>query len=68
MERLEALALVVGAARRLAVNGDQIMPAGPEFLDPALETAPEQQRIETVDQRPQPTGTPDPKMKWREPS
>jgi branched-chain amino acid transport system permease protein len=35
---------------------------------PALETAPEQQRIETVDQRPQPTGTRDPKMKWREPS
>jgi hypothetical protein len=44
------------------------MPAGPEFLDPALETAPEQQRIETVDQRPQPAGTRDAKMKWREPS
>src|SRR5215475_14404455 len=60
MERLESLALVVGAARRLAVDGDQIMPAGPESLDPALETAPEQQRIETVDQRPQPAGTRDP--------
>src|SRR5215831_9336900 len=67
-ERLESLALVVGAARRLAVDGDQIMPARPEFLDPALETAPEQQRVETVEQRPQPAGTRDPKMKWREPS
>jgi hypothetical protein len=46
MERLESLALVVGTARRLAVDGDQIMPAGPELLDPALKTAPEQQRIE----------------------
>src|SRR4029077_19357463 len=68
MERLEPLALVVSAARRLAVDGDQIMPAGPEFLDPARKTAPEQQRIETVDQRPQPAGTRDAKMKWREPS
>jgi len=55
-------------ARRLAVDGDQIMPAGPEFLDPALKTAPEQHRIETIDQRPQPAGTRNPKMKWREPS
>jgi hypothetical protein len=45
MERLESLALVVGVARCLAVDGEQIMPAGPEFLDPALETAPEQRRI-----------------------
>jgi hypothetical protein len=28
VERLEALALVVSAARRLAVDSDQIMPAG----------------------------------------
>ena len=39
MERLEPFALVVGAARRLAVDGNQIVPVRPEFLDPALKTA-----------------------------
>jgi hypothetical protein len=66
MERFEPLALVVGAARRLAVDGDQIVPAGPEFLDPALETACEQLRVETVDERLQPADVWDPMMKQRE--
>ena len=54
MEGLEPLALVVRAARRLAVDGDQIVPVGPERLDPAFEAACEQDRIDAVDQRAQP--------------
>jgi hypothetical protein len=61
-------ALIVGTARRLAVDGDQIVPAGPEFLDPALEAASEQHRIDAVDQCLQPVGARDLMMKrenWR---
>ncbi|MGQ0444314.1 MAG: hypothetical protein ACT4O2_04080 [Beijerinckiaceae bacterium] len=36
------------AARRLAVDGDDVVPLRPERRDPALETAPEQDRIYAV--------------------
>lgn len=65
MKRLEPLALVVGVARSLAVDGGEIMPTGPHLLDPVLETAREQHRIETIDQRPQPARTRNPKIKRR---
>jgi hypothetical protein len=61
MERLESLALVVDAARRLAVDGDQIMPARQSSLIELSKQLPKQQRIEMVDQRPQPAGSRDPK-------
>jgi hypothetical protein len=60
------MTLVVGAARRLAVDGDQIVPAGPAFLDPAHETACEQLRVETVDERLQTADARDLIMKRRE--
>jgi hypothetical protein len=46
----EALLLCVAVARDAAASSvaQGLMPAGPELLDPALETAPEHQRIETV--------------------
>ena len=37
MERFKSLALIVCAARRLAVDGNEIVPVGPELLDPAFE-------------------------------
>src|SRR5215470_3024891 len=67
VERLEPLALVVRAGRRLAADGDQIVPVGPERLDPAFEAASEQDRIDAVDQRAQPAHARDTEMKRREP-
>jgi hypothetical protein len=66
MEGFDPLTPVMGAARRLAVDGDQIVPAGPEFLDPALKTTAEQLRVEPVDERLQPADAWDPMMKRRE--
>ena len=68
MEGLQALGFVVRAARGLAVDGDQVVPAGPERLDPVLETAPEQDRIDPVDQSAQPPLTGNAEMKRREPA
>jgi hypothetical protein len=59
----QLLALVVRPARRLSVNGDQFMPAGPQRLDPVLETPPEQDRVNAVDQRAQPAVTGDAEVK-----
>jgi len=61
------LLFVVGAPRRLAVDRDQVMPARPQRLDPALEAAPERHRIDPVDQRAQPTLARDAEMEWCEP-
>jgi hypothetical protein len=63
MEGFDPLTPVMGAARRLAVDGDQIVPAGPEFLDPTLKTTPEQLRVEPVNERLQPADAWDPMMK-----
>jgi hypothetical protein len=65
MESFDPLAPIMGAARRLAVDGDQIVPAGPEFLDPALKTMPEQLRVKPIDKRLQPADAWDPMMKRR---
>ena len=46
MQGFEPLALVVGAPRRLAVDGDEVVPTRPERRDPALEAASEQDRID----------------------
>jgi hypothetical protein len=46
MQGLEPFAPVVGAARRLAVNGDELVPVRPERRDPAVEAAaPSQHKI-----------------------
>jgi hypothetical protein len=67
MEGFEPLAHVVGAARGLTVDGDQIVPVGPERRNPAFETASEQHRSDAIDQRPQPASARDAEMKRREP-
>ena len=54
MQGLQALALVVGAARGLAVNGDEVVAIGPERRDPALEAPPEKNWINAVDEVAQP--------------
>jgi hypothetical protein len=46
----------VGAPRRLAINGDKIVPPGPKGGGPALETGAEQERIDPVHKRAHPTG------------
>src|SRR5215217_1258652 len=45
VQGFEPLALVVSAARCLAVDGNEIMPVWPQGGDPTLKTASEQQRI-----------------------
>jgi hypothetical protein len=67
VQSLQALAFVMRAARGLAVDRDQVVPTGPERPDPVLEAAPEQDRIDTVDQRAQPPLARDGEMKRREP-
>ena len=55
MKSLQSIGLVVGSARGFAVNGDQIMPARPQRLDPIFKTAAEENRINPVDQGAKPT-------------
>ena len=42
MQGLETLAVVMGSARRLAVDRDEIVPPRPQRRDPALEAAAKQ--------------------------
>ena len=42
MQRLQALAFIVGAPRGLAVDGDEVVTIGPQRCDPALETPPKE--------------------------
>jgi hypothetical protein len=44
----------MGSARRLAVDGDEIVPPRPQRRDPALEAAAKQGRIDPVHEAPQP--------------
>jgi hypothetical protein len=67
MEGLNPLALVMGASRRLAVNGDRIVLVGPWRPDPAVQATPGQRWIKAIDQRPQRAGAWHPAMKGREP-
>ena len=68
VQRLQALALVVGAARSLAVDGDEVVPTRPEGPNPTLETLPEHQRIHPVHERPQPSPAGDSIVERREPT
>lgn len=67
MQGLEPFTAVVGAARRLAVDGDEVVPIGPQRRHPALEAAPEQERIDPVDQAAQPALAWDAVVERREP-
>jgi len=68
MERFKSLAHVVCAARGLAVDGDEIVPIGPERLDPAFETPSEQRRVDAIDQSLKPPHAWDAELELREPS
>src|SRR6266852_7039266 len=54
MQGFEPFALVVGSARRFAVDGDEFVPVRPERGNPAVETTAEQDRIDPIDEMPQP--------------
>jgi len=59
--------MIVGAARGLAVDGDELVAVGPHRRDPILEAAPEQNRIDPVDQAAQPALARNAVMVRREP-
>ena len=59
---------VLGAPRRLAVDGDEVVPIRPQRRYPTLETASEQDRIDPVDEFAQPTLTRNAIMKLRKPA
>jgi len=54
MQGFETLATVVGAPRRLAVDGDEVVAIRPERGDPAFETAAEENGVDAVDEGSQP--------------
>src|SRR6266853_4809154 len=66
MQRLETLAVVVGPARRLAIDGNEIVPMRPECRNPIPETAPKQDRINPVEEAAQPALTGNAIMEVRE--
>jgi hypothetical protein len=68
MEGFKALALIVGAARGLAIDGNEIVAIGPGLLDPGFETASEQDQANSIDQCLKPTHAGDAEMKLREPT
>src|SRR5271165_1687735 len=57
VQGLETLAVVMGAARRLAIDGDEIVPPRPKRRDPALKTTPKEDRIDPIDEAAQPALT-----------
>src|ERR1700722_13182161 len=66
MGGFQALSFVVGAPRRLSIDGDEIVPARPKGGGPALETRAEQERIDPVHKRAHPTGARSAMIEWRE--
>ena len=48
-----------------AINGDQVVPTGPQGLDPILKAAPEKGWVDAIDQRTQPTRAGDTEMERR---
>jgi len=66
MQRLQPLAFVARAPRGLAVDGDEIVASRPKRRDPALETPPEHERIDAVDEIAQPTLARNAEMEFRE--
>jgi hypothetical protein len=67
VQGLEPLAVVMGAARRLAVDGDELVPVRPDGSHPALEAASEQGRIDAVHQVAQPARAGDTVVELGEP-
>jgi len=66
MQRLQALAFIVGAPRGLPVDGDQVVTIGPQRCDPALETPPKEPRIDAVHEIAQPALAGNAEVKFRE--
>src|ERR1700741_1966381 len=54
MQSLEPFALVMGAARGLAINGDDLVPAWPERRDPAVKAAAKEDWIDSINEGAQP--------------
>ena len=67
MQCLKALGITVSAGRRLLVNGNELVPVGPQHRHPLLEAAPEQSRVDPVDQDAQPELARNAVMELREP-
>jgi hypothetical protein len=65
MQRFKSLALIVCAARGLAVDGNEIVPVGPDLLDPTFETPSEQNRVDAIDQALEPAHAGDAEMTLR---
>jgi acetyltransferase-like isoleucine patch superfamily enzyme len=68
LQRFEPFCACPGAPRTLAVDGNQIVPIGPKRRNPVVETASEHDRVDAVDQCPQPAHARDIEMKRRESS
>jgi hypothetical protein len=66
MQGFEPFALVVGSARRFAVDGDEFVPVRPERGNPAVETAAKQGWIDPIDEMPEPALAWNAVMKLRE--
>ena len=66
VQRLQPLAFVVGASRGLAVDGDEVVAIRPERRNPALETTPEQDWIDAVDEVAQPALAGNAEVEFRE--
>ena len=67
MQGLEPLAPVVGTARRLAVDRNELMPVRPQRRHPILKAAPEQDRIDPIDEAAHPALAGNPVMELRKP-
>lgn len=48
VKRLQSFAFIMRAARGFAVDGDKIVPTGPERLDPVFKTPSEQKGIDAI--------------------
>jgi hypothetical protein len=67
MEGFEPLTPVVGVARRLAVDGNELMPVWPQCHNPIFKAAAEQGWIDPIDEAAHPALAGYPMVKLREP-
>src|SRR5216110_1923551 len=65
MQGFEPFAMIVGSARRFAVDGDELVPVRPQRRNPAVETAAEQDRVDPVDEGAHPALAGDAVMEFR---
>src|SRR5574344_1362895 len=68
VKRLPSVAFIMRAARGFAVDGDKIVPTGPERPDPVFKTPSEQKGIDAINQCAQPTLARNAIVKRREPA